>query len=71
MSKNLKLKGAIVASGLTYAELAVKVGCTTPTIQRAVNHGSIGLIVAGDIACALNCTLNDVFGDYMNKKEGE
>lgn len=71
MSKNLKLKGAIVASGLTYDELALKVGCTTPTIQRAVNDGNVGLMTAKHIAIELDLTLNDLFGDYINKKGGE
>lgn len=68
--KNLKLKAAIVESGMTYDDLALAIGVTKPTIARAVSGESIHLFTAKEICTALKKDLNQLFGDD-NKSHGE
>jgi DNA-binding XRE family transcriptional regulator len=70
-SKNLKLKGAIVESGLTYAQLAEKIETTSQTIQNAVNNSNIGLITAVKLCDVLGKSINDMFGDLLIKDKKE
>lgn len=62
--KNLRMKAARAAVGLSQAELAEAVGVTRQTIGLIESGGynpTLGLCVA--ICKALNVTLNDLFWD--------
>ncbi|MCP4103851.1 MAG: helix-turn-helix transcriptional regulator [Lentisphaerae bacterium] len=61
--KNLKLKGAIVASGYTYEKLAKEIDVSTPIIQRAVNGKHTSIENANAICKALDKSLNELFGE--------
>ena len=59
--KNLKLKGAIVESGLNYVKLAHKINVSKQTIDNAVSFGNISNQTAMKIALALNKTVECLF----------
>ncbi len=61
--KNLKLKGAIIASGYTYEKLAKEIKVSTPIIQRAVNGKHTSIENANKICATLNKSLTELFGE--------
>ena len=62
MTKNNILKGAIIASGMTRDELAIKSGVSKPTIQTAVNGGQTTIQSCNAICKALDKTIDEIFG---------
>lgn len=69
--KNEKLKQAIKNAGFTQERLGVKIGVTGQTINNAVNGKLPHLNTRKAIAKALNISVEDIFSEQLNKKEGE
>lgn len=69
--KNDILKQAIKNAGFTQERLGVKIGVTGQTINNAVNGKMPHENTRKAICKVLGISVEDIFGDYINKKGGE
>lgn len=58
-----KLQLARIRSGKSIRQIAKETGCSTATVQKAINGGSIQPLNAGKIAAAMNVDILEIIPD--------
>ena len=68
---NTKLKCAIIHAESSVIKLANGTGLHEQTIRRAINNHNVTVSNAIRISKFLGVKVEDIFGEQLNKKDGE